>query len=66
MSAFRLPDPYEGMTAEQLKNRCKKLARAYSEWQMIAVNLAATPGALERLHPEHRTRVQLLMDTYSD
>ena len=66
MAEFTLPDPYEGWTAERLKQQCRKLSAALMEYELIAANMATVPGALDQLQPSARQKVERVMEAYSD
>jgi hypothetical protein len=66
MPAFTLPDPYDGWSEDQLKDRIRKLSAAVMEWELIAANMGTVPGALAQLCPVSRQKVERIMEAYSD
>lgn len=64
MNTFTLPDPYDGYSVDQLKERCHDLGLALHKWQMIAINVAA--GGMESISEGAREDVRRLQEAYSD
>jgi hypothetical protein len=64
--SFTLPDPYEGWSQAQLRERVRELSSAVMEWQLIAANMGAAIGALDQLTEPSREKVKRIMDAYSD
>lgn len=63
---MKIPDPYEGWSRDQLKDRIRRLAATVMELELIAANMGEVPEALAMLTPESRARVTRIMDAYSD
>ena len=56
--SFRLFDAYAGLSEDQLKERCRQLCRSLTRWQLMAMAMSVTPGALDKLRPEDRDDLQ--------
>lgn len=63
---YTIPDPYEGWTKFQLKERCRDLCRAIDRYQQMVMAMSEVPGSLNQLHPEDRADVERLIEAYSD
>lgn len=57
-------DPYKNMTVEELKDRCRRLSRAYWHYQQIILILVER--GLDALPPDWKEEVQSLQRAYSD
>jgi hypothetical protein len=57
-------DPHKGMTLEQVKQRCRELSRALTQWQMIA--LLAYEGKTDELPERDKQALQRLKAAYED
>lgn len=66
MPSFTLPDPYEGWSVKQLKQRCRDLCRAVDTYQHMAMAMSEVPGSLDKLDPEDRKTVERLVEAYKD
>jgi hypothetical protein len=66
MATITLPDPYEGWSEDQLKDRLRALGSAVMNWELIAANMGAVPEALAMLDPASRQKVKRIMDAYTD
>lgn len=67
VATFKLPDPYKGMSAAEVKNRCRELVRVVDRWQKIAMTMGVTePKALKGLPDNDRLRVEGLIESYRD
>ena len=65
MPTFTLPDPYEGKTLSEMKQRAHELVRALSRWQDIALALASTHGT-SPLRTDDAKAVNDLIEAYKD
>lgn len=66
MPTFTLPDPYEGWSEAQLKERVRHLSAVVMQWELIAANMGTAPGALDKLTAAGREKVEKIMKAYSD
>ncbi len=64
MSTFTIRDPYNGWSADRLKEHCRSLARAYSNYQQIILVIAE--HGIDALPPEWRAEVDSLRKAYAD
>jgi hypothetical protein len=65
MPSFTLPDPYEGWSESQLKQRCRDLCMAVDRYQHIAMALL-DPGGFDALPAEWRDELTRLRAAYDD
>ncbi len=65
MATFTLPDPYEGKTPEEMKQRARDLIHALSRWQHIAMSLADGRG-VESLPREWQEELRRHLKAYED
>jgi hypothetical protein len=67
MTTFTLPDPYEGWSSEQLKQRCRELCRASMHRDMVILSmLDKIPGGVDAIPEQFRDEVRRLRDAYED
>lgn len=58
-------DCYRGWTRPQLKRRCRELAMVVDRYQHMTMAMAATPGSLDKLHPDDRAVVERLIEAHA-
>lgn len=65
MGTFMLPDPYDGKTLAEMKDRARKLCHALERWQFIAMSLAEGRG-VESLPVEWQEELRRHVAAYED
>ena len=59
-------DAYRDWPVDRIKDRCRELACATFDWQLIALQMSGVPGALDKLDKSAREKVERLRAAYSD
>lgn len=58
-------DAWADKTPDELKTDCRRLSRALSRWQRIAL-CVSTPGTIAALPMQWRDEINRLIDAYTD
>ncbi len=67
MPSFTLPDPYEGWTADQLRDRVRELSGALMERDLMIANMVEqAPCCVFGLDEPLRTKARNLRDAWDD